>query len=229
MDRLLKAYSGDKASGYDDRRARSKRWEQETAVMLEFLAKVEPSSLVDCPFGTGRWIPYYEAFGAKKVIGIDLSRDMLQQSKRKLEELSIDRTQAYRLIEASIYDVTQEMIGIEPDLVVCVRFLNWVSLLEAEHALLALSKLGCKNVILGISVVPEGTNLVRRLIYSLALRLTNLSRRRKQYVHEESKIFEILARVGWRVTNKAEIMRRLSRKNFFYLVEPQGKTTTVEG
>lgn len=219
MDKLLEAYSGDKARGYDARRAKSGRWQREIAAMDSMLAEVKPRRLVDCPFGTGRWIEQYEACGAEAVIGIDLSRGMLDEAEAKLQALPAERREAYRLIEASIFDVTPEMVGDSSDLIVCIRFLNWVSFADAERAMAALTRLGAERAILGISVVPQQAGALRRIIYRLALKWANRKGGPSQHVHGEAEMLALLSRLGWRVQRQEQVMSRPSRKNYFYLLE----------
>jgi SAM-dependent methyltransferase len=223
MDKLLEAYSGDKARGYDARRSRSSRWQREIAAMEGMLAEVKPRRLVDCPFGTGRWIDQYESCAVEAVVGIDLSRGMLDEAAAKLQSLPAERRDRYRLIEASIFDVTPDMAGDiaggKPDLVACVRFLNWVSFGDAERAMKALGRFGAGHAIVGISVIPEDAGVLRRMVYRLALKWANRKGGPSQYVHEEAEMLALLSRLGWRVQRKAMVMSRPSRRNYFYLLE----------
>lgn len=219
MDKLLEAYSGDKARGYDARRSRSSRWQREIAAMEGMLAEVKPKRLVDCPFGTGRWIDQYESCAVEEVVGIDLSRGMLDEAAAKLQSLPAERRDRYRLIEASIFDVTAGMAGGKPDLVACVRFLNWVSFADAERAMKALGRFGACHAIVGISVIPEDAGVLRRMVYRLALKWANRKGGPSQYVHDEAEMLGLLSRLGWRVQRKSLVMSRPSRRNYFYLLK----------
>lgn len=218
MDKLLEAYSGDKARGYDARRAKSGRWQREVAAMDSLLAEIGPETVVDCPFGTGRWIPQYERLGAD-VVGIDLSAGMLAEAATKLDALDETRRSRYRLVEASIFDVTPDMVALRPDLVVCVRFLNWVSLEDAGRAVKALQSLGARHAIMGVSVVPQEAGPARRMIYDLALKWANRKGGPAQHVHDEANVLTLFSGANWRVRRKVEVMSRPSRKNFFYLLD----------
>lgn len=219
MDELLSAYSGDRARGYDARRSTSRRWQREIAAMEAFLAELRPRRVVDCPFGTGRWIAQYSDCGAESVVGIDLSRGMLDEAAAKLRALPPEVQARYRLIEASIFDVTPAMVAETPDLVVCIRFLNWVSFADAGRAMRALGALGAPRAIVGISVVPQGTGALRRWWYRAALAWSNRKGGPRQHVHDEGEVLAMLAREGWRLRRKAQIMDRPSRRNYFYLLE----------
>lgn len=219
MDKLLEAYSGDKARGYDARRSRSKRWKREVAAMEAMLAAQNPRTVLDCPFGTGRWIEQYEAIGAS-VIGIDLSQAMLDEAASKIAALSPDRKGAYSLDCRSIFDL-QPGPGHAPDLTVCIRFLNWVDFADAERALARLTALGSPAMIIGASIVPGKVGPLRRLWYRLSLSLINLRGRNrpKQHVHPEEALMATIERLGWRVVDRREIMHRNARVNYFFRLE----------
>lgn len=219
MDKLLEAYSGDKARGYDARRSKSKRWQREVAAMEAMLAALKPRTVLDCPFGTGRWIEQYEAIGAS-VTGVDLSQGMLDEAATKIAALPADRQASYTLECRSIFDL-QPATGAPPNLTVCIRFLNWVDFSDAERALERLTALGSPAMIIGASLVPGGAGPFRRLWYRLSLGLINLRGRNRpqQHVHPEAAILNTIQRLGWRVADRREIMRRNARVNYFFRLE----------
>ncbi len=219
MDKLLEAYSGDKARGYDARRSQSKRWKREVAAMEAMLAAIRPATVLDCPFGTGRWIEQYEAIGAS-VTGVDLSQGMLDEAAAKIATLPTDRRPAYVLRCASIFDLSPAP-GPAPELAVCIRFLNWVDFAGAEQALARLTALGSPAMIIGVSLVPDDAGSLRRLWYRLSLGLINLraANRPQQHVHPEAAFLAALTRLGWRVADRREIMRRNARVNSFFRLE----------
>jgi SAM-dependent methyltransferase len=219
MNQLLEAYSGDKARNYDARRATSKRWRREVEAMESMLADVRPSSVVDCPFGTGRWIEQYEKIGAQ-VTAIDLSQAMLDEAQSKIAALPETRRTAYNLVCQSIFNL-EPLAERRPDLTVCIRFLNWVEFPDAERALQRLSDLGSPVMIVGASLVPAHTGPLRRLWYRLSLGMINLRGRKrpKQYVHAEDAFLALLDRLGWRVIDRRKIMSRNARVNYFFRLE----------
>ena len=216
MNKLLEAYSGDRARAYDARRSKSKRWKAENRAMEQFLSDLAPSTVLDCPFGTGRWIDLYEAF-KMKVTGVDLSQGMLDEASSKLDELSPERRSFYSLERASIFDLVPHG-GPVPDLTVCIRFLNWVGFDDVERALNRLTEFGSPAMIVGASVVPANTGLFRSLLYKLSLAAINLraAGKPKQHVHSEEKLLAAFSKLGWHVAAREEIMRRNARVNYFY-------------
>ncbi len=187
--------------------------------MEAFLADARPATVLDCPFGTGRWIPQYEAAGAN-VLAVDLSQAMLDEAAAKLSDLPQARRDAYDLRCESIFDLAPASGQPTPDLAVCVRFLNWVDLAQAEVALQRLTAFGTPRMILGVSVVPRDAGPLLRARYRLSLALINLRRRGKpqQHVHPEAEIDRVLGKLGWTVVSRREIMRRNARVNYFYLL-----------
>ena len=77
-------YHGDIAQGYDAKRVEDPKWTIEQRIIEGLLADLPAGShILDCPVGTGRFLPYYASKGFK-FIGVDLSGDMLIQSALKM-------------------------------------------------------------------------------------------------------------------------------------------------
>ncbi len=219
MDRLLAAYSGDKASNYDKRRETSSRWKAEVAAMKAMLPKTGATRILDCPFGTGRWATQYLDFGAE-VIGIDLSPAMLDEAKTKLEALPVELKSRVTLCEQSAFDLNPSKDEYFPDLIVCIRFLNWIDFHQVKALLGILSDYNTPQMIIGASVVPTGTGLIRRAWYDLSLKLINQRGKRKdgrvQFVHDEGELLALIENLGWSAIETSVIMRRNARVNKFY-------------
>lgn len=77
-------YHGPIAQGYDAKRENDPKWICEQRIIEGLLADLPAGShILDCPVGTGRFLPYYASKGFK-FTGIDLSGDMLIQSALKM-------------------------------------------------------------------------------------------------------------------------------------------------
>ena len=77
-------YHGAVAAGYNARRENSPKWTVEQRIIEGMLDDLPAGSKVlDCPVGTGRFLPFYVAKGFE-FIGADISRDMLVESARRL-------------------------------------------------------------------------------------------------------------------------------------------------
>lgn len=216
MSKLLQQYSQKNAAEYDARRSTSKRWANEIRAMEEMLEKIHPKTVLDCPFGTGRWIPQYINHGVK-VIGIDFSEDMLLEAKKKISTY-VKESGNFTLVQKSIFDIEQADLSLSPDLVVCTRFFNWVSLPDVEKAFSALSAIGSKEMVVGVSVRPTSLSIFKNYLFRLGLLLKNKRKFKKapQFVHDEIEIVKLFERFGWSISRQAEIFRNKTRFNYFY-------------
>ncbi len=78
------SYYGKVAANYQKRRAKQGWWAVEQDEMKALLDTLpEGLSVLDVPFGTGRFVPFYNARG-DKVIGLDASADMLAAAEEEL-------------------------------------------------------------------------------------------------------------------------------------------------
>ena len=217
MNDLLDAYSGKGASGYDERRSKSTRWKNEISAFASMLSNTKATRVLDCPFGTGRWIPQYSEHGLN-VTAIDISAGMLAEATNKIESLPKDKQDLFTLREQSIFDLDPANETEQPDLIVCIRFLNWISFSEVEKVIGLLTAYGTEEMIIGASVVPRSATSLRRLWDRWWLNLINFQRpgRPKQFVHDEGRLLELLELNGWRVAEQEFIMKSKARTNYFY-------------
>ena len=220
MSNLLNEYSGDKAVNYEAIRTKSPRWKSEVQAMEKLLSATSPKVVLDCPFGTGRWIPQYQAIGAE-IIGIDLSEGMLKEAEDKLKSTGNTKILKSHLIKGSIFDIQASDLPVQPDLIACIRFVNWISFDDLEKTVSVLSKLPAKKMILGASVIPSEASTLQRMKLQAALKVTNFRTRDKppQYVHEEQALINLLKNHQWKVIEKLPIFKNASRTNYFYQLE----------
>ncbi len=91
VDHAVRKYRGDVATGYDTKRQNSPKWMAEDRIIKEMLCSVKSGAKVlDCPVGTGRFIPHYEARNFR-VLGLDVSEDMLCEASGKITNSSLVR------------------------------------------------------------------------------------------------------------------------------------------
>jgi SAM-dependent methyltransferase len=211
---LAARYQGSVAAEYDQKRSGSARWRNEVASFEAFLQDVHPARVLDCPFGTGRWIPQYDQLNAS-VLGVDISGDMLDKARSKIR-----RVDDYRLQEGSIFD--HDFAGTQVDLIVCVRFLNWVPFPDAMRAVRQISRAGSPCLLAGCSVIPGDASILQRVVMRTALALKNVfSRGGKQHVHDEDRFLAAMEACSWRLKEKRFVFSNLSRRNYFYLFSRQ--------
>ena len=107
--------------------------------MREYLSRLELiSSVLDAPFGTGRFAPVYAAHHLE-IYALDISEDMIAEAKKKHPD-AMSRANIH-ITDMSEIPYPDNSI----DLVVCYRFLPWiVSFADAEKSLLELARV-CKR------------------------------------------------------------------------------------
>ena len=104
------------------------------------------SAVLDVPVGTGRFLPLYAEIDAR-VIGVDLSEDMLAQARSRLAE--------YPNLDAALLlgDLTRlPTDDASVEVAVCIRFMNLVNLSVAQSALAEMKRVSAGRIILGIRV-----------------------------------------------------------------------------
>ena len=141
-------YHGEKALIYDNHRENDLYWKAEDNCVKEYISQFssEIKSVLDAPYGTGRFAPIYHKYDLK-VVGIDISEEMLAVAKTKHKKY-LDKT------EFLIQDMTNiRLADSSIDLVICFRFIPWIiSFNEAKIALSELSRICNKYAIIELCV-----------------------------------------------------------------------------
>lgn len=112
-------YFGDVATGYDDRQQQTKRWQREQDIVETYISTIAPGAMVaDVPFGTGRFIPFYQRRNLS-AFGGDVSPDMLAIAREKVPtdahfQLALSTAEALPLPDHSI------------DYLLSHRFIKWL-------------------------------------------------------------------------------------------------------
>ena len=108
-------YHGAIAAGYDAKRRDDPKRILAKRIIEDMLADVPAGSWVlDCPCGTGRFLPFCESKGLIYV-GVDVSRDMLMQAAAKVRN-----PQKIRLEEGSIFALPRGDKSIDVSLMIDV-------------------------------------------------------------------------------------------------------------
>lgn len=117
-------YYGEVAEHYDERRQHTAQWQAEQAAVERLVTQ---GPVIDAPFGTGRFVPHYQA-KRLEFRGVDISNDMLNVARLKYEGIDAQHGSVFAL-PAKEQEFTTA---------VCVRFLEWLPL---EGIALALKEL----------------------------------------------------------------------------------------
>lgn len=133
-------YYGAVASGYDDKRELSPKWLLEQAIIEGMLDDLPDDSVVlDAPFGTGRFLPYYQRRGFT-VYGLDLSADMLAEAQKKITTSGkVQRCQG-NVLAVPLPDKSV-------DAAVNCRITRWLSPPECQAMLLEMQRLARHRII----------------------------------------------------------------------------------
>jgi SAM-dependent methyltransferase len=125
-------YVGSIAEEYVTRRASQSTWGWEQEQVRAWVAgRPAGSSVLDVPFGSGRYVPLYRARGLK-VRGCDISADMIALAKRELGRV-FDECDVH---VADAEDMRRLAVG-AVDAVLCSRFIQWLPELQIVDRILA--------------------------------------------------------------------------------------------
>jgi SAM-dependent methyltransferase len=209
-NKLLPWYSRRHAQQYESKR-QGKRWKLETRTFRSLFGRVNPTTVLDCPVGTGRWFDIYQEHGAT-VLGIDLSKDMLAEAAKKIRAGA-----KITLKRADILTGDGDELGAGYELIVCIRFVHWLRLRDVARLMARFSATRSPYLLLGARVsldTPEEgepereRSLVARLKHALTF----------SHVHEEKTLLGVLSERGWSLVQRVRIGRGGSWSYYFYLL-----------
>lgn len=215
--RLLRQYSGSRAEAYDRTRTSTPRFLAEDAAFERLVSSLGPQRVLDCPVGTGRWLNRLADSGCA-VVGLDASEDMLRQARAKATALSVDA-------EFIPCDLLQEPLELPDvgriDLVLCIRFLNWVNAQQLERIIGALARLEAQHFIFGISLRRPAAGMIEKVRYRV-VRAAELIRAvtrgaARPRVHSQNQFEDALARAGLAPGTVEHIFSDTLRDNYFVL------------
>jgi ubiquinone/menaquinone biosynthesis C-methylase UbiE len=223
VSKLVEQYSGQGATGYDDQRVGTKRFKAEEEAFDKLFALASPKTVLDIPVGTGRWFPAY-VHAQVAVLGIDASKDMLQEAGKKLQKLG---ARGIELTKGDAFDrAFFESLGRRFDLVVCVRFLNWIPSERVATVLANLDAVAENHVLIGVGVLQGSKGSLKRLRAKLTLWSTNIRRKRQgraqEHVHDPTLIATLTDNLGWKEVERSYIFSRNGRDSYFVLYRRKG-------
>jgi ubiquinone/menaquinone biosynthesis C-methylase UbiE len=125
------SYYKGRAQNYNKKRHRQEWWQVEQEQMKELLDSLPRNlKVVDVPFGTGRFVPFYDELGYD-VSGLDASGDMIEAARTALGPL-------YDKCKCTVGDAAKLPYDDGAfDLVVSTRFLRDIVLFGAAKEMLA--------------------------------------------------------------------------------------------
>jgi len=140
-------YRGEIASTYFANRRGEPHWLKEQGAVARFLRRVRRAGevVLDLPFGTGRFAEFYSA-GALKVVGVDVSLDMLHAARRLKAVADLEPW----LVQGD--GVSIPLRDQSVDHVVCTRLYNWLPEQERTRMLAEFARVARRNVLLQVRV-----------------------------------------------------------------------------
>lgn len=217
LTRLKLKYTGSAASNYNKERELEIKWHNEQEAVRNFLfdiaANCNIQSVLDTPVGTGRFFPFYKQLNIS-VIGIDISEDMLAQSKEEAERNDLQCV----LSQQDIVDIN---LNQRIDIIVCTRFMNWLDFNLFEKCLGQLSKLMSEHLIIGVRVFTPINNFFSYKYFIIRLsrfgkRIMNILKK-SIYIHAEDKVIETFRRHSWTVADKTLVDRGKMDGSLYYI------------
>jgi ubiquinone/menaquinone biosynthesis C-methylase UbiE len=199
-------YLGNVAEGYLARRQDHPTWAWENAQVEQYVRLREGTRVVlDVPFGTGRYVPFYLGAGWR-VHGCDISPDMIAEAERTLGaeafarcDVKVAPAESIPLPDASI------------DVIVSSRFIQWLpDLANVDKVIAEFSRVGRRELFLQLRIPaePRGagkeapkTSFVRRILRSVRRRLGAQppAPRARIVSHPEPELLAILERHRWKL------------------------------
>lgn len=178
IESTSRKYHGRKAETYESVRTKQIRWGLENDEVRRMLEMVKPTTVLDVPVGTGRFIPMYVYVKTKVVIGVDISDEMLNQAQEKA-------TRAVRRNRIAIYLKNRDVLkmAIDPvDVSVCVRFLDLIEEDAMQKVMRKLMRCSTRAIIctirLGPTYIPKSNTAT----------------------HHAKRFFTLIKKHGWKVS-----------------------------
>jgi SAM-dependent methyltransferase len=133
--KISKYYDQKQAEDYEERR-NNPTWHAESDVFNEIIDRIVSKNnnslkVLDVGVGTGRWIPnLYNV--SSEYIGTDISKNMLDQAKLKLNRCPKKFIESAKLIESSVEQLPLNVSG-KFNLIIMTRFLSHFSISEIKN------------------------------------------------------------------------------------------------
>ncbi len=131
-------YSADEAESYDAVRRGEPLWDIEAHYIASLTEQLRPAAVLDIPIGTARFLEY---FSDCEVVGVDLSKPMLEFAERRASALQFSEL---TLLEGTVTSIPLESKSF--DLVVCWRLLHLLPPEDLPKALAEMARV-CRGTL----------------------------------------------------------------------------------
>jgi 2-polyprenyl-3-methyl-5-hydroxy-6-metoxy-1,4-benzoquinol methylase len=212
LDRLGSRYRGSTASSYENRRRNSEKWRREQNAVSSFVNRIvseeDAPRFLDVPVGTGRFFDLYDE-NSVEAVGVDISEDMLEQAETKLA----DRSTRISLEVGDIMELAD--LDVDPDAVVCIRFMNWLDSTDVGDALASISETDPDHVIVGVRVRNSMKHRLGKLIRTTYHLMTG-SGGSKTMIHDERLLLDQFTANGFDVYERELVDRWMFGDKYVY-------------
>ena len=208
FERLSERYKGEAARTYDAERQEGRKWRREQDAIESLLARVpEGLRTLDVPVGTGRLFPFYKLRRFDGT-GVDVSSDMLAEAAARAAALELKVDLQGGDIRSLPFPASSF------DLVMCIRFLNWIDAAGFETALGELARVSRQHLLVGVRhltpladlrpTVTDAVRLARRMLGHAQSR----ARRSGLIYHEKAVVSRAFKTLGLDTMASALVEKR---------------------
>lgn len=214
-------YQGPVAANYEKKRV-GKKWSAENQAVEQLLKHVAlGAQVLDVPVGTGRLLPFLKARGAH-VQGLDVSSDMLAIARASADAIGMSA----RLDIGDIRHIPFDNDAF--DLVICLRFLNWIDTDDLKRVVRELARVGRDKLLLGIRYLPGLSELPanEQAAVRLTMRTFGISRFHAALsglvIHRKSEVKQLFESLNLRILEARIVERRFDGTDYvFFLLQQQ--------
>ena len=150
------SYTGTRADDYDEIRKKKKEWKVSEDIVFNLLKDITANqnelTVLDIPVGTGRFFNIYKKFSLK-VIGIDISNDMLKMAQKKSSDVDLRKG-----------DILNLPLDIKPNIVICVGFLHLITKEDIKKVIQSIMKTETEYVIISALIETSKKEITEKAV-----------------------------------------------------------------
>lgn len=223
ISKLSNRYAENSARDYDKKRVGENKWLIEQRIVEGFLAQFpKGQKILDIPVGTGRFIPLYKKYDFQGT-GIDVSKDMLDESQKKITTENLRMV----LTKGSIFDI--DFPEGYFDIVLCVRFLNWIDYDNLSIAIKEIARVARRNLIVGVRHLVPLSDLaiytpsgMKRFIRQCLMYMRQSFGNQELVFHKKREIDVLFKRCNLKVSEATPVEKRADGTDYFiYLLHKE--------
>lgn len=215
---LKKRYFGKTAEMYDGARIQHSKWIKEDRAILRVLQQYRGGELkvLDMPCGTGRALDILVSAGIEfdSYEGLDVSDAMLSVAETKIPP---DLAMKVKVSESDALSYARGEDEEKPDLVLCLRFVNWLSRDDLEKLIQVVKSTGAKSICITNRSVRKGGDFFSSMIFYLLAKISYSTWKRQQNLHDVANVLEFLGS-DWMIEKEVLLETRVDGTSFSLLV-----------